>query len=45
MNSVLNHLEGPTEHTPKPDALEYDIRLGWIPRAQITGPIPIAFSH
>lgn len=26
-------------------SLEFDIKLGWIPKAQITGPIPLAYSH
>lgn len=29
----------------KPDALEHDMRLGWVPRSQITGPIPLSFSN
>ncbi len=28
----------------KPDALQYDIKLGWMPKSQITGPIPLSFS-
>ena len=27
------------------DALQYDIKLGWVPKTQITGPIPISFNH
>jgi hypothetical protein len=33
------------EKLVKHGALEFDIKLGWVPKAQITGPIPISFSH
>ena len=33
------------EKVVKSNSLEFDIKLGWIPRAQITGPIPTAFAH
>lgn len=26
-------------------SLQYDIKLGWVPKAQITGPIPLAYAH
>jgi hypothetical protein len=29
----------------KADSLEHDIKLGWIPKTQVTGPIPVSFSH
>lgn len=44
--SVLSQLEPiQMDRILKPDALEHDIRLGWVPRSQITGPIPLSFSQ
>jgi hypothetical protein len=41
----LDKIEAPpTNFNLKQNALEYDIKLGWIPRSQITGPIPLSFS-
>jgi hypothetical protein len=34
----------PTNFNLPQNALEYDIKLGWIPRSQITGPIPLSFN-
>jgi hypothetical protein len=43
--SVLDKIEAPpTNFNLKQNALEYDIKLGWIPRSQIAGPIPLSFS-
>ena len=33
------------EKNVKSNELEFDIKLGWIPKAQITGPIPLAYAH
>ena len=44
--SVLHKIDAaPSGFNLKQNALEYDIKLGWIPRSQITGPIPLSFSH
>jgi hypothetical protein len=44
--SVLDKIEAPpTNFNLKQNALEYDIKLGWLPRSQITGPIPLSFTH
>lgn len=46
LGSILNQLgDVPNDRVLKPDALEHDIRLGWIPRSQVTGPIPLSFSQ
>lgn len=45
MRVRFNELHPAEEKIVKHGALEFDIKLGWVPKAQITGPIPISFSH
>lgn len=45
MRVRFNELHPAEEKLVKHGALEFDIKLGWVPKAQITGPIPISFSH
>jgi len=41
----LDKIDEPPSNFKLPqNALEYDIKSGWIPRSQITGPIPLSFT-